>query len=103
MQASVHPRAVVDTIAHLFEVFKDDAGFHELLAPLNDVSGNLMESVTDEPFFKSFQRVVDAVLPSLLYTLSNREVSMAFELDLGEIIDILLRLKAEESRLQLGY
>ena len=51
VQASVHPRAVVDTVAHLFEVFKDDARVLELLAPLHDVTAHLVESVTDEPSF----------------------------------------------------
>src|SRR6056297_1847336 len=49
VQASVHPRTVVDTLAHLFEVFKDDARLLELTAPLHDVPRHLVESVTDEP------------------------------------------------------
>jgi len=54
VQASVHPRAIVDTVAHLFEVFKDDARLLELLAPLHDVTAHLVESVTDEPFLEEY-------------------------------------------------
>ena len=85
VQASVHPRAVVDAVAHLFEVFKDDARLLELLAPLHDVSRHLVESVTDEPFLTPFQRVVDAVLPCVLHALSHCEVAVALERDLGKV------------------
>ncbi len=87
VQASVHPRAVVDTVAHLFEVFKDDARFLELTAPLHDVTTHLVESVANEPFLTPFQRVVDAVLPRVLHALSHREVAMTFKLDFGEVDD----------------
>jgi len=85
VQASVHPRAVVDTVAHLFEVFKDDARLLELTTPLHDVSRHLVESVTDEPFLTPFQRVVDAVFPRVLDALPHREVAVALELDFGEV------------------
>ena len=87
MQASVHPCAVVDAVAHLFEVFKDDARPLELTAPSHDVSTHFVESVTDKPFFTSFQRVVNAVLSCVLHALSHREVAVALELDFGEVDD----------------
>ena len=45
VQASVHPRTVVDTVAHLFEVFKNNARLLELTAPLHDVTAHFVESV----------------------------------------------------------
>jgi hypothetical protein len=87
VQASVHPRTVVDTVAHLFEVFKDDVRLLELTAPLYDVSRHLVESVTDEPFLTPFERGVYAVLPCVLDALPHREVAMALELDFGEVDD----------------
>ncbi len=85
MQASVHPCAVVDTVAHLFEVFKDDTRLLELTAPFHDVLTHLVESVTDKPFFTPFQRVVDAVLSRVLDALPHREIAMTLELDFGEV------------------
>ena len=85
VQAPVHPRAVVDTVAHLFEVFKDDARILELLAPLRDVTANLVESVTDEPFFSTFERFVHTRFLGVLHPLSNREVAVALELDFGKV------------------
>ena len=85
MQASVHPRAVVDTVAYLFEVFKDDTRLLELLTPLHDVSRHLVESVADEPFLTSFQRVVDTVLPRVLDALPHREVAVTLKLDFGKV------------------
>ncbi len=64
VQASVHPGAVVDTVAHLFEVFKDNARILEPLAPLHDVTAHFVEPVTDEPFLTPFQRVLDTRLPA---------------------------------------
>ena len=85
VQASVHPRTVVDTVAHLFEVFKDDTRILELLAPHHDVTTHLVESVADEPFFAPFQRVVHTRLPRLLHALPHREVAVALKLDFGKV------------------
>gem|GEM_PF-4015331 len=85
VQASIHPRAVVDTVAHLFEVFKDDTRLLELLAPRHDVTTHLVESVTDKPFLTSFQRVVNAVLSRVLHALPHREVMVTLELDFREV------------------
>jgi len=87
VQASVHPRAVVDTVAHLFEVFKHDARLLELLAPLHDVPTHLVESVTDEPFFSPFERIVHTRFLDVLHPLSHREVAVTLELDFGEVND----------------
>jgi len=87
VQASVHPRAVVDTVAHLFEVFKDDARRLKLTAPLYDVPRYLVEPVSDESFLTSFERVMDAVFPRVLHALSHCEVAVALELDFGEVDD----------------
>jgi len=87
VQASVHPCAVVDTVAHLFEVFKDDARLLELTAPLHDEPRHLVESVADESLLSSFERVVDAVFPRVLHALSHREVAVTLELDFGEVDD----------------
>jgi len=85
VQASVHPSTIVDTVAHLFEVFKDNARLLELTAPLHDVTAHLVESVTDEPFLTAFQRVVDTILPRVLNALPHREIAVALELDFGEV------------------
>ncbi|ELY24417.1 transposase IS200-family protein, partial [Halogeometricum borinquense DSM 11551] len=85
VQASVHPRAVVDTVAHFFEVFKDDARLLELTAPLHDVTTHLVESVADKPFFAPFERVVGTVFPRVLDALPHREVAVTLELDFGEV------------------
>ena len=87
VQASVHPRAVVDTVAHLFEVFKDDTRLLKPLTPLHDMSRHLVESVTDEPFLTPFQRVVHTRFLGVLYPLSHREVAVTLELDFGEVDD----------------
>jgi len=58
VQASVRSHAVVDTLADLFEVFKDDALILELTAPLHEVTVQLVESVTDEPFFSLVESIV---------------------------------------------
>lgn len=35
VQSSIHLHAVVDTVMHLFEIFKNDARRHELTGPLH--------------------------------------------------------------------
>ena len=87
VQAPVQPSSVVDTVAPLFEVFKDDTRLLEPTAPLHNLTAHFVETVTDESFFASFQCVVDAVLSHALDTLPHREVPMALELDLGEVDD----------------
>ena len=100
VQSSVHLCAVLDTVAHLFEVFKDDTRSLKLTAPFYDVPTHLVESVTDKPFLTPFQRVVDAVFSRVLNALPHREIAMTLELDFGEvddqrILDATLRERGE--------
>jgi len=87
VQASVHTSAIVDTGAHLFEIFKDDTRLLELLAPLHDVTAHLVKSVTDEPFFPPFECIVHTRFLGVLDALSHREVAVPLELDFREVDD----------------
>jgi hypothetical protein len=87
MQTPIHPRTVVDTVAHLCEVFKDDARRLELTAPLHDMTAHPVESVAGKPFFPPFQSIVNTVLLRVLPALPHREVAMALELDFGKVDD----------------
>jgi len=65
----------------VLEVFKHNERRLELLNPLHDSPGDLVELVVNVSLFFVLEHLVERCLPSVLHSLSHREVPMTLLLD----------------------
>jgi hypothetical protein len=88
----IHSGTVIYRIAHFFEVFEDDARRFELLAPLDDVSRNLVHAVSDD----CVECLRDNTLSRILYKANPicdcRWNSLLFDACLGETDGSVVRV-----------
>jgi len=87
VQAAVHPRAVVKTVSHVFEVFKDDDRILELRDPPDHVTRHFVELVVNEVPLLLLHDRLEGGLPGFLHPLALREVLVTTAFDVRVVED----------------
>jgi hypothetical protein len=77
VQATIHPRSIINGVSHVFEVFKDDYWSRKLRNPLDHFPRHFVQTVVNVVLFFSLRDCLERGLPGFLHPFALGETRMA--------------------------